>query len=138
MAPTPKGRQWHDGFLPSLDVGIQKLDGARGVCGIQPAKDAFSKASALLATIKVGYFLLCDDKLLIRVFKDITVNKQAYVELGMSCAGVCGILDRGLCGRQQDELSQPVLEAINQLTSCVESAIIALSLSFIKTSIPEL
>lgn len=117
MSSIPKGQQWHDGILPSLDVGIQKLDGARGICGIPPAKDAFGEASALLATIKVGSFLLCDDKLPIHVFKDITVNKQDYIELGMSCAGVCGILDRGLCGRQLDELSQPVLEAINQLTT---------------------
>jgi hypothetical protein len=44
-------------------------------------------------------------------------NEQDYVELGLNCAAVCKALDRGLNGRQLDELGQPVLEAIKQFTT---------------------
>jgi len=43
------------------------------------------------------------------------VNKTDYVELGIACADVCRALDRGVDGRQLDELSQSVFEAIGQL-----------------------
>ena len=45
------------------------------------------------------------------------MNEQDCVELGLSCADVCKALDRGLKGRQLDELSPSVLEAIQQLTA---------------------
>ena len=44
-------------------------------------------------------------------------NRSDYVELGLTCAEVCGALDRGMNGRRMDELSQPVFEAIEQLTT---------------------
>ena len=44
-------------------------------------------------------------------------NDQDFVDLGLSCADVCKTLDRGLDGRQVDELSQSVLGAIEQLTT---------------------
>ena len=47
--------------------------------------------------------------------QDSLINEEDYVELGLSCAEVCKVLDRGLNGRQFDELSQPVLEAIQEL-----------------------
>ena len=50
------------------------------------------------------------------------VNKTDYVELGLACADVCTALDRGMSGRRAEELSQPVSEAIRQLTTLVESA----------------
>ena len=51
------------------------------------------------------------------LIQDSTDEKQGYVELGKTCAGVCKALDRGLKGRQLDELSQSVLEATNELTT---------------------
>jgi hypothetical protein len=45
------------------------------------------------------------------------INEQDCVDLGLSCADVCKALDRGLEGKQLDELSQSVLEAIQQLTT---------------------
>ena len=48
--------------------------------------------------------------------QDSMVNKTDYVELGLACARVCKALDRGMNGRRVDELSQPVFEAIEQLT----------------------
>ena len=50
------------------------------------------------------------------------VNKTDYVELGLSCADVCTALDRGMNGRPAEELSQPVSEAIRQLTTLVGPA----------------
>jgi hypothetical protein len=43
-------------------------------------------------------------------------NKQDFVELGKSCGRVCQALDRGLNGKQSEELSRSVLEAIEELT----------------------
>ena len=45
------------------------------------------------------------------------VNETDYVELGLACADVCRALDRRLNGRRIDQLSQPVFEAIGQLTT---------------------
>ena len=44
------------------------------------------------------------------------VNESDYVDLGLACTDVCRALDRGMSGRRVDELSQSVLEAIEQLT----------------------
>ena len=47
--------------------------------------------------------------------QDSVINKTDYVELGLACANVCKVLDRGLNGRAVDGLSQSVFEAIGQL-----------------------
>ena len=44
------------------------------------------------------------------------VNEIDYVDLGLACADVCRALDRGMGGRQVDEISESVFEAIQQLT----------------------
>jgi len=44
------------------------------------------------------------------------ISKTDYVELGLTCAGVCETLNRGTDKRRADQLSQPVLEAIEKLT----------------------
>ena len=43
------------------------------------------------------------------------VNKQDYVELGLSCADICRALDRGMNGKRLDDLNESVCDAINQL-----------------------
>jgi hypothetical protein len=45
------------------------------------------------------------------------VNEQDFVEVGLSCADVCQVLDRGLNGKRLDELNQSVLVAIGKLTT---------------------
>jgi hypothetical protein len=45
------------------------------------------------------------------------MNKSDYVDLGLACANVCKALDRGMNGRQADELSRSVSDAIEQLTA---------------------
>ena len=42
-------------------------------------------------------------------------NELDYVELGLSCAKICGALDRGMNRKRLDEFSQSVIDAINQL-----------------------
>ena len=44
------------------------------------------------------------------------INEVDYVDLGLACADVCRVLDRGMRGRRMDELGQSVFEAIGQLT----------------------
>jgi len=51
------------------------------------------------------------------------VNKRDYVDLGLACADVCGALNRGVNGKQLDELSRSVCEAIEQLTMWVLPAV---------------
>ena len=43
------------------------------------------------------------------------------VELGLTCAEVCQALDRGINGRRQEQLSQSVLETIEQLAMYVKA-----------------
>jgi len=50
-------------------------------------------------------------------FQDSKTNSQSYIDLGLHCNDVCKALDRGLSGRRLDELSQPTLGAIEQLTT---------------------
>ena len=43
------------------------------------------------------------------------INKTDYVDLGLDCADVCRTLAQGMNGRQEDELSQSVIEAVDEL-----------------------
>jgi len=45
------------------------------------------------------------------------INDVDYVELGLACADVCTILNRGLKGKSLNDLNDSVVEAINQLTT---------------------
>ena len=49
-------------------------------------------------------------------------KKTDYVELGLACADVCKALDRGMNGKQLEDLSPSVREAIAQLTVWVKPA----------------
>jgi len=44
-------------------------------------------------------------------------DDQDWVELGLSCADICQALDQGVAGKKLDELSRPVYDTINLLTS---------------------
>jgi len=45
------------------------------------------------------------------------INQADYVDLGLACAEVCTVLDRGLAGKRLDDLNNSVLEGIKQLTT---------------------
>ena len=51
-------------------------------------------------------------------------NEQEYVDLGLSCADICRALERGMNGKRLDDLNQSVCDAIAQLTTWVEPAVL--------------
>ena len=55
------------------------------------------------------------------------MNETDYVELGLACADICTALGRGMDGKQLDDLSQSVSDAIGHLTTCVGPAIYRLN-----------
>ena len=61
-------------------------------------------------------FVLIDCRLM-KSAQDSMTNEADYVELGLACADVCTTLDRGVNGKQLNELDNSVCEAINQLTT---------------------
>jgi len=44
------------------------------------------------------------------------ISEADCVDLGLACADVCIVLGQGMKGREVNEFSQTVLEAIEQLT----------------------
>jgi hypothetical protein len=49
--------------------------------------------------------------------QDLAVSKADYIKLGLICAKVCQALNQGMDRRRGDEPSQPVLMAIERLTT---------------------
>jgi hypothetical protein len=45
------------------------------------------------------------------------INELDYIKLGLTCANVCEVLNRGMDRRRVDQPSQSVLGAIEQLTT---------------------
>lgn len=43
-------------------------------------------------------------------------NQQDYVDLGLSCATICKVLERVMDGKSLNDLSESVCDAANQLT----------------------
>ena len=70
--------------------------------------------------------------------QDSMANKADYVELGLACADVCEALNRGMNGKNLDDLSQSVRKAINQLTAWVKPMARSLDSSPTMLSIAEL
>jgi hypothetical protein len=44
-------------------------------------------------------------------------DEKDYVELGLSCADICKALDQGMGGRELDDLSESVRDAMSDLTT---------------------
>ncbi|KAF9785521.1 hypothetical protein BJ322DRAFT_836738 [Thelephora terrestris] len=96
----PEGR--NRGVFSTLNVAIKYLNLAKEKASIAPAKAVFDLVGDLLPTIR-----------------DSTVNRKDYVKLGLACADICRVLDRGLNSRHADQLSGTVFETIQQLTTTV-------------------
>jgi len=97
-----------------LNAAIQAMSLAK-TSTILPAKAVFSSVTALLTSIRV--WLLLFRKICSRFTpsQDSMINEVDCVELGLSCADVCRMLDQGTNGKKQEEFSLPVYDAINQL-----------------------
>ncbi|KAF9641876.1 hypothetical protein BDM02DRAFT_3125016 [Thelephora ganbajun] len=102
MDARSQRRNHQGGTLSLLNAAVETTGVAEERAGIAPVKAAFGSVSALLAIIR-----------------DSVINKVDYVELGLACADVCGALDRGMSGRQEDQIGRSVLEAIERLTTTV-------------------
>ena len=106
----PKGR---GGILSSLNVAIEAMNLAKEISSITPAKAVFGSVSVFLTMIRVRP-LLCDQTKL-TLNQDSMANELDYVEIGLFCAKICGALERGMNAKRLEELSQSVVDAINQL-----------------------
>ena len=107
----PEGR---GAVFSMLNEAMKDLNIAKEASSITPAKAVFGSVGALLPTIRVSQSVVVGRSLTIERLQDS--SREGYVELGLACADVCRTLDRGLNGRQADQLSWPVFEAIEQLT----------------------
>ncbi|KAF9641915.1 hypothetical protein BDM02DRAFT_3194271 [Thelephora ganbajun] len=102
MDPKSQRRNYRGGALSSLNAAVEATNVAEERAGIAPVKAIFGSITALLVVIR-----------------DSTIKRVDYVELGLACTDVCGALDRGVNGRQEDQISQSVLETIERLTATV-------------------
>jgi hypothetical protein len=118
-----------------LNVAIEDLNLAKEISGITPAKAAFGSVSALLAIIRVRSTHSVEPSFLLMFIQDSMVNEQDYVDLGLICADICTVLDRGLEGRRLNELSKSVLGAIELLTAWVQQLVRGLSSRLTKVAI---
>ena len=117
MAAKPQRSKGRNGTLSSLNVAIEALNLAKEAASFTPAKAAFGSVSILLTMIRVGFSSPTAGRSMFTYGQDSMLNKLDYVELGLACAEVCKALHRGLNGRQVNEFSQSVREAIEQLTT---------------------
>ena len=105
-----------DGALPSLNAAINTLDIAKDKTSVKPVKDVFSSAGILLNTIRVSLIPTNVSRLPADVSTQDSMIKDAdCVELGLTCADVCQVLDRRINGRRQEQISQSALQTIERL-----------------------
>ena len=117
MATGPQRPKNRDGTLSSLNGAIEAMNLAKEISVITPAKAVFGSVSFLLTMIRVRYLHHTIGCSKLTCSQDSMLSKLDFVELGLACADVCRVLDGGVKGRQADELSQSVREAIEQLTT---------------------
>ena len=96
-------------------MAIEALNLAKEISSITPARAVFASVSVILTMIKVGSFYVGQLQAN-RSIEDTMMNKEDYVELALTCANVCIALNRGLNGKQLEDLKTSVCKAIKQLT----------------------
>jgi hypothetical protein len=116
MAPNSERHKDRDGTLTALNVAIDGLNLAKEISSVTPAKAVFGSVSVILTMVRVR-FLLSPTAMsfLLTTIQESMMNERDYVELVLICADICLALDRGTDGKELDDLSQSVREAINQL-----------------------
>jgi len=103
MATNSRRPKERDGVLSALNVLIEASNLAKEISSATPARAVFGSFAVILTMIV-----------------ESLANQQDYIELGLNCAEICKVLDRGTKGRGTEHLSRSVREAINQLTAWVE------------------
>ena len=127
MASKSRREEGSDSLPSALNVAIEALNLAKEISGITPAKAVFGSVGVLLAMIRVRSTHSAELCFLFTFIQDTMANKQDYIDLGLICANICTVLDRGLEGVGWDELSKSVLGAIELLTVWVEPSVRGLS-----------
>ena len=116
-----------DGILSALNVLIEASNLAKEISSVTPARAVFGSFAVILTMIVVRFFQPCATASSRTTFvQESLANQQDYIELGLNCAEICKVLDRGTKRRGTEHLSLSVREAMNQLTTCVEPAICGL------------
>ena len=127
MASKSQQQEGSDILPSALNVAIEALNLAKEISGITPAKAVFGSVGVLLVMIRVRSTHSAELCFLLTFIQDSMANKEDYVDLGLICANICTVLDRGLEGVRWDELSKSVLGAIELLTVWVEPSVRGLS-----------
>jgi len=118
MDANAQPQNHRDNVLSSLNAAIEAMNLAGGISSVTPAKAVFGTVSVILTMIRAGFllFVLIDCELT-ECMQDSMINQVDYVELGLACADICTTLDRGLYGKDLDDLNSSVREALGQLTT---------------------
>ena len=117
METKSQQSEGREDVISTLNGFIEVLNLAKEVVSIPGAKAVFGSVSVILAMIRVSRLLtFCCIDYKLKYAQDDLVNQIDYVELGLACAEVCTVLDRGLKGTRLDDLNDSVCEAIKQLT----------------------
>ena len=106
-----------DVSLSALDGAIQVLSVAKDDCGVPSAELALGSAYVLLTTIKVRNSppSSSTESSQFTFSQDTMGNKEDYIDLAFSCAGVCKALEQGLKGKKPEDLNETVVGAIDWL-----------------------
>ena len=114
FSSSDKSKQ-RDVTLSALDGIIQVLSVVKDGCGVPSARIALGSACVLLTTIKVRPPSSLTRSSRFTFSQDTMSNKDDYVDLGLSCAEVCKVLEQGLKGVKPEDLNETVAGAIDWL-----------------------
>ena len=120
MDKNSQRQESKENTISTLNAAIEGLNLTKEILSITPAKAVCGSVSAVLAMIRVRPLPVHVDRCGLIRTQDSMINEGDYFELGLACAGVCTALGRGMNGKELDDFSQSVSEAIAQLTTWVE------------------
>ena len=103
--------------IAALDMAINGLNVVRAAACATPVNPIFGSVAILLVMIRVSSLPLTTRYSGLTHSQNTVANEQDYVDLGLSCAAICEALERGMGGKKLEDLSKPVRDAINQLTT---------------------
>jgi len=106
------------GCYLGVECGNRGLESREGSLEYYPSEGCFrlrQRYPRIDQSESPSHFLLIDRKP--KCTQDTMINREDYVELGLTCADACTALDRGLNGKRLNDLGNSVREAVEQLTT---------------------